>query len=132
MHEPELRLCRPDGEWRVLCASTAPLGRDGRVQGAVVVYQDVTAKTPKRETGQGTDASLQGMPRRDGGVIFTEDQSPRSAPKAFLLVRLRARQAQRPRRRNHHATTPGTLAGIAGRDLERAVRSLDPHDIALR
>ena len=79
MHEPELHLRRPDGEWRVLCASTAPIGRDGRVQGAVVVYQDVTAKTPKMETGQGTGASLRGMPRREGCVLLTEDGSERRA-----------------------------------------------------
>jgi signal transduction histidine kinase len=44
VHEPELHLRRPDGEWLVLSASAAPLRQDGRVRGAVVVYQDVTAK----------------------------------------------------------------------------------------
>ena len=44
VHEQALHVRRPDGVWRVLCASAAPLRRDGRVEGAVVVCQDVTAR----------------------------------------------------------------------------------------
>jgi len=42
--DQELHLCRADGEWRVILASAAPVRQDGRVRGAIVVCQDVTAQ----------------------------------------------------------------------------------------
>ena len=39
-----LQLRRRDGEWRVVSVTATPLTQEGRVQGAVVVYQDLTAQ----------------------------------------------------------------------------------------
>jgi PAS domain S-box-containing protein len=44
VREEELHLRRPDGEWRVLLSSVAPVKQGGRVVGAVVIGQDITAQ----------------------------------------------------------------------------------------
>ena len=40
----EVHLRRPDGEWRVLLASAAPLRRDGRIVGAVASLENITER----------------------------------------------------------------------------------------
>jgi len=55
VREEALHLRRPDGEWRVLNATAVPLRRDGRLQGAVVLYQDVTAQHELESTFRGME-----------------------------------------------------------------------------
>jgi PAS domain S-box-containing protein len=70
VHEHALHLRRPDGNWRVLSASAAPLRHDGRVEGAVVVYQDVTAQHALEYALRSSEERFQRLLATVPGVLY--------------------------------------------------------------
>ena len=76
VHEEALQLRLPDGAWRVLSASAAPLRRDGRVQGAVVVYQDVTAQHDLESAARQSGERFQRLVASVPGVLYEFARHP--------------------------------------------------------
>jgi PAS domain S-box-containing protein len=76
VHEQALHLRRPDGAWRVLSASAAPLRRDGSVRGAVVVYQDVTAQHALERALRYSEERFHRLLATVPGVLYEYEVSP--------------------------------------------------------